>query len=73
MRINIEQYQYMRGPNSGAGLKVLVHDQDEIPLVGELGQAIPPGSHAFVGIQMLQVSDLDVTLTFDLLLLSLPL
>ncbi len=63
----------MRGPNSGAGLKVLVHDQDEIPLVGELGQAIPPGSHAFVGIQMLQVSDLDVTLTFDLLLLSLPL
>ncbi len=56
LRINIEQYQYMRGPNSGAGLKVLVHDQDEIPLVGELGQAIPPGSHAFVGIQMLQVS-----------------
>ena len=46
----------MRGPNSAAGVKILVHDQEEIPLVRELGQAISPGSHAFVGIQMLQVS-----------------
>ena len=48
----------MRGPNSAAGVKILVHDQEEIPLVRELGQAISPGSHAFVGIQMLQVSSL---------------
>ena len=56
LRLNIEQYEYMRGPNSAAGVKILVHDQEEIPLVRELGQAISPGSHAFVGIQMLQVS-----------------
>ncbi len=47
----------MRGPNSAAGVKILVHDQEEIPLVRSLGQAISPGSHAFVGIQMLQVKD----------------
>ena len=45
----------MHGPNSAAGVKILVHDQKEIPLVRELGQAISPGSHAFVGIQLLQV------------------
>lgn len=55
MRLNIEQYEYMTGPNEGAGLKILVHAQHQFPLVRDLGQAVPPGAHAFVGIQMLQV------------------
>ena len=55
LRLNVEQYEYMHGPNSAAGVKILVHEQEEIPMVRELGQAISPGSHAFVGIQMLQV------------------
>ena len=55
MKLNIEQYEYMTGPNDGAGLKILVHDQNQIPLVRDLGQAVPPGAHAFVGIQILQV------------------
>ena len=55
LKLNIEQYEYMSGPNDGAGLKILVHDQNQIPLVRDLGQAVPPGAHAFVGIQILQV------------------
>ena len=38
-----------------AGLKLLIHDQDEVPLVRDLGQAVPPGFHAFAGISILQV------------------
>ncbi|XP_074662873.1 uncharacterized protein LOC141915288 [Tubulanus polymorphus] len=56
--INIEQYEYMRGPNSGAGLKLLVHDPDEFPLVKDLGQAVSPGTHAFMGLQVRQESSL---------------
>ena len=55
LRLNIEQYEYMRGPNPGAGIKILIHDANEVPLVRDLGQAIPPGSYAFVGIQIVQV------------------
>ena len=45
----------MRGPNPGAGIKLLVHAQHEVPLVRDLGQAIPPGSYAYVGLQMIEV------------------
>ena len=55
MRLNIEQYEYMVGPNPGAGIKLLIHDNTEVPLVRDLGNAIPPGTHAYVGIQIVQV------------------
>ena len=55
LHLNIEQYEYMTGPNTGAGLKILIHDQSQFPLVRDLGQAVPPGAHAFLGIQILQV------------------
>ena len=50
----------MIGPNPGAGIKLLIHNQSEIPLVRDLGQAIPPGSYAFVGLQMIEVSNFTV-------------
>lgn len=56
MTLNIEQYEYMRGPHDSAGIKILIHDQNEVPLVKDLGQAVPPGSHAFVGLTVLDVS-----------------
>ncbi len=55
LKLNIEQYEYMGGPNDGAGIKILIHSQTDQPRVRDLGQAIPPGSHAFVGIQIVQV------------------
>ena len=54
--MNIEQYEYMSGPIEGAGIKLLLHDQKEIPMVRYLGQAIPPGAHALMGLTILQVS-----------------
>ncbi|XP_064641053.1 uncharacterized protein LOC135495943 isoform X2 [Lineus longissimus] len=58
LRLNIEQYEYMSGPIEGAGIKILLHDQQEIPMVRYLGQAIPPGAHALVGLSILQVGNL---------------
>lgn len=55
LQLNIEQYEYMQGPNPGAGIKLLVHDNQEIPLVRDLGVAIPPGAHAYVGVQITEV------------------
>ena len=49
----------MIGPNPGAGIKLLIHDQGDIPLVRDLGQAISPGSYAFVGLHMIQVRRLN--------------
>ena len=31
MRLNIEQYEYMVGPNPGAGIKLLIHENTEVP------------------------------------------
>lgn len=49
--LNIEQYQYMTGPQDEAGIKVLLHDAREIPLVKDLGFAIAPGTHTLVAVQ----------------------
>ena len=65
MRLNIEQYEYMVGPNPGAGIKLLIHENTEVPLVRDLGNAIPPGTHAYVGIQIVQVSIQRKTLVKD--------
>ena len=54
--INIEQYEYMIGPNRGAGIKILLHEGNEVPLVRELGAAIAPGTRAFLGVQIIEVN-----------------
>lgn len=53
---NIEQYEYMLGPQSDAGIKVFLHAIDELAEVRDLGFAISPGSHALVGIRLNTVS-----------------
>ena len=55
LHLNMETYEYMPGPHDAAGLKFLVHDPDELPLVEDLGQAIPVGSHTFVGMKIIRV------------------
>lgn len=54
LTLNVEQYEYMPGPHVAAGIKMLVHEPQN-KLVHQLGQAVPPGSHSFLGIKMLQV------------------
>eukprot|EP00058_Branchiostoma_floridae_P000921 XP_002586409.1 hypothetical protein BRAFLDRAFT_131803 [Branchiostoma floridae] len=42
---------YFTGGNSEIGLKLLVHDQDEPPMMDTQGIALSPGSHAFISVQ----------------------
>lgn len=63
LTLNIEQYEYMPGPHGAAGVKIFMHDKRDTPLVGELGFAIPAGSHSFVGNSLLVVSINDVPIT----------
>ena len=53
--VNIEQYEYMPGPNQGAGLRVHLHSQNEAPLVRDFGIAMPPGSYSLLGMTMIRV------------------
>ncbi len=56
LQLNVEQYEYMSGPNSGAGIKILVHNQRQVPLMREFGIALPPGTQGNVGVTLVQVS-----------------
>lgn len=56
LKLNIEQNEYMPGPHGAAGLKFLLHDGTEVPMVHALGQAVSPGSHVFVGVKLTEVS-----------------
>ncbi|XP_074662808.1 uncharacterized protein LOC141915241 [Tubulanus polymorphus] len=58
LQINVEQYEYMDGPSDGAGLKVLIHSPAEFPLVKYQGQALSPGTHALIGVSILEVNNL---------------
>ena len=55
--MNIEMYDHMNGPLSARGVKVLLHERDEPPLVKDLGMSLPAGSHALLGIKMEKVRD----------------
>ncbi|ELT92340.1 hypothetical protein CAPTEDRAFT_191217 [Capitella teleta] len=52
LTLNIEQYEYMRGPQSDAGIKMFLHSKDELPQVRDLGFAISPGIHSLVAIRL---------------------
>lgn len=56
LTLNIEQYEYMPGPHDAAGIKMLIHDHTDIPMVHALGQAISPGSRVFVGMKIIEVN-----------------
>ena len=56
LTLNIEQYEYMAGPHDAAGVKILLHDPEELPSVHGLGQAIAPGAHGFVGAKFMMVN-----------------
>jgi hypothetical protein len=53
--INVEEYDYMIGPNSGAGIKLVLHGQDEIPIPAEYGQELPTGREGFINVEMSKV------------------
>ncbi|ELU18124.1 hypothetical protein CAPTEDRAFT_206790 [Capitella teleta] len=57
--LNVEQYEYMPGPNSGAGLKFSLHAPEDIASVKDQGYAIPPGSHSLVAAKVTAAQNLE--------------
>ncbi|KAK3704748.1 hypothetical protein QZH41_009755 [Actinostola sp. cb2023] len=41
-----------------AGFKVLIHDQDEFPLMEEFGFAVQPGTHTFAAVSVTKIKNL---------------
>ncbi|XP_071161145.1 degenerin-like protein del-10 [Mytilus edulis] len=58
LKLNVEQNEYMPGPHNSAGLKFLLHDGSDIPMVHDLGQAVSIGSHVFIGVKLQEVNNL---------------
>ena len=54
--VNVEQYEYMKGPNNAVGLKLLLHHQDDVPLVQDFGDNVPAGMPTFVSLSVTNVS-----------------
>lgn len=55
--VNIDQSQHVLSNTLDAGVKVVVHRQDEPPRPEALGVAIPPGTNGFVSIRQRNVID----------------
>ncbi|KAK2186908.1 hypothetical protein NP493_182g00013 [Ridgeia piscesae] len=54
--LNVEQYEYMRGPHNAVGLKFLLHRQDDVPLVQDFGENIPASMNTFVAVTITNVN-----------------
>ena len=52
----MEQYEYMKGPHNAVGLKLLLHHQDDVPLVQDFGDNVPAGMPTFVSLTVTNVS-----------------
>ena len=55
--LNVGQEEYYGTASYAAGLKVLVHDQQTLPLVSQLGFAVSPGTSTFAALKKLRVID----------------
>ena len=56
--LNIEQYEYMKGPHNAVGLKLVLHNQDAIALVQDFGDNVPAGMHTFIAVSISKVSSI---------------
>ncbi|KAK2172938.1 hypothetical protein NP493_919g01054 [Ridgeia piscesae] len=50
--VNIEQYEYMKGPHDAVGLKVLLHERGDIPLMQDFADAVPAGMNTFIAVDI---------------------
>ena len=51
LQLSVQQDQYYGSLRDSSGFKVMVHEQEEPPLINELGFAIQPGTHTFCGLR----------------------
>ena len=54
--LNVEEYEYMKGPHNAVGLKLLLHQQDDLPLMQDFGDNVQAGLHTFVSLSFTNVS-----------------
>ena len=55
--LDVRLEEYYGTASYAAGLKVLVHDQQTLPLVSQLGFAVSPGTSTFAALKKLRVID----------------
>ena len=60
--LNVEEYEYMKGPHNVGRLKLLLHQQDEVQLVQDFGDSVPAGLHTFVSLSFSNVRTLAMVL-----------
>ncbi|CAD5126951.1 unnamed protein product [Dimorphilus gyrociliatus] len=53
---NIEQYDYMPGPENDAGIKIFLHNDYKKPRMSDLGFAVVAGMHTLIGIKQIDIS-----------------
>ncbi|KAJ8031711.1 Acid-sensing ion channel 4-A [Holothuria leucospilota] len=58
LRIDIQQELYSFSEFSGAGLKVLVHPSNELPLVKMQGFSVPPGFQTEISMKYIEITNL---------------
>ncbi|EDO49452.1 predicted protein [Nematostella vectensis] len=58
LQLSVQQDQYYGSLRDSSGFKVMVHDQEEPPLINELGIAIQPGTHTFCGLRKEEMHNL---------------
>ncbi|KAK2183126.1 hypothetical protein NP493_318g01024 [Ridgeia piscesae] len=56
--VNVEQYEYIKGPHNVVGLKLLLDQQDDVPLVQDFDGSVPVGMHTFVAVSHTKVTKL---------------
>lgn len=56
--LNVQQYEYFGIQAISAGLKIRVHRQNTLPIVGRLGFSVGPGTSVFAGIRKKRVINL---------------
>jgi hypothetical protein len=58
--LNVEQYEYMQGPNAAAGVKIALHGESQhFPTLKDQGFAVPPGADALVALKVVEVPQLN--------------
>ena len=49
--MNVEQYEHIEGLTEESGIKIYLHDQNEIPAVRNLGITLPTGMHSMLAVR----------------------
>ena len=53
--VNVENYEYMKGPHDATGVKILVHGPLDVPMVQDFGDSLPTGYSALVDIKTMKL------------------